>query len=53
MKEKEELMKFTNKLNTSTLYQRKVGYTIIHVNEILGFVLYYKALGNAVTSIEV
>ena len=44
MKEKEELMKVTNKLNTITLHQAKVALTITHKNKILGFVLYIEHL---------
>ena len=53
MKEKEKLMKATNKLNTITLLQGKVAYSITHENEIIDFVFYNTALGNVVTSIEI
>ena len=41
-------MKVTNKLDTITLHQWKVGLPIAHENEILDFVLYNRALGNVV-----
>ena len=53
MKEKEELMKVTNKLDTTTLHQAKIALTITHENGILDFVLYNRALGNGVTSNQI
>ena len=50
MKEKEELVKVTNKLNSITLLQAKVVLTITHENEILDFVLYNRALGSVISS---
>ena len=50
MKEKEEIMKVTNKLKTITLHQAKVDLTITHENEILDFVFYNRALSNVVSS---
>ena len=51
--EKEELMKVTNKMSTTTLHQGKSSKTISYENEILDYVYYNKALGNAVTSNEI
>ena len=53
MKEKEEIMKITNKLNTITLHQAKVALTITHENEILDFLLNNRALGNLVSSNQI
>ena len=53
MKEKEESMKVTNKLNIITLHWWKVALTITIENEILDFVLYNMALSNIVTSNEI
>ena len=53
MKEKEEIMKVTNKLNTITLHQAKVALTITYENKILDFVLYNRALGNVVSSNQI
>ena len=53
MKEKEGLMKVTNKLNTITLHKGKVALTITHENEILDFVLYNRALSTVVTSNDI
>ena len=53
MKQKEELMKVINKLNTITLHHGKLALPIAHKNEILDFVLYNRALGNVVTSNEI
>ena len=50
MKEKEALMKVTNKLNIITLHQGKIVLAITHEHEIVDFVLYNRALGNVVTS---
>ena len=53
MKEKEELMKVTNKLNIIALHQAKIALTIKHENEIFDFILYNRALGNIVTSSQI
>ena len=53
MKEKEEIMKITNKLNTITLHQVRVALTITYEHEILDFVLYNRALGNVVSSNQI
>ena len=50
MKEKEELMKLTRKLNTITLHKGKLALTFTHEHKILDFVLYNRALGNVVAS---
>ena len=50
IREKEELMKVTNKMSTITLHQRKSSKTISYESKILDYVYYNRALGNAVTS---
>ena len=53
MKEKEELRKVTNKLNTITPHQGKAALTITHEHEILDFIFYNRALGSVVTSNQI
>ena len=53
IREKEELMKVTNKMSTITLHQGKSSKTISYESEILDYVYYNRALGNAVTSNEI
>ena len=45
-------MKVTNKMSTITLHQGKSSKTISYESEILNYVYYIRALGNAVTSNE-
>ena len=49
IREKEGLMKVTNKMSTITLHQGKSSKTISYESEILDYVYYNRALGNAVT----
>ena len=53
MKEKEELMKLTRKLNTITLHKGKLALTFTHESKILDFALYNRAPGNVVTNNEI
>ena len=53
IQQKEEIIEETNKMNTITLHHRKAAKTISFEGEILNYVLYNNALGNAVVSKEV
>ena len=53
IRDKEELMKVTNKMSTITLHQGKFSKTISYESEILDYVYYNRAFGNTVTSNEI
>ena len=50
IRENEELVKVSNKMSTITLHQGKSSKTITYESEILDYVYYNRALGNALTS---